>query len=83
MLEHKYASVIGRLVKLWMAYKKEKRSVALCCRVLQCVAVYCRVLQFWFMIERLVKLWMAYKKKKQSVALCCSALLCVHHVDVL
>jgi len=83
VLEHKYASVIGRLVKLWMAYKKEKRSVALCCRVLQCVAGCCSVLQFGFMTGRLVKLWMAYKKEKQSVALCCSAFLCVHRVDVL
>jgi hypothetical protein len=26
-LEHKYAAVIGRLVKLWMAYKREKRRL--------------------------------------------------------
>ena len=27
VVEHKYASVIGRLAKLWMAYKREKRRL--------------------------------------------------------
>jgi len=56
------------LLELIIEAAKAKNYVAVCCSVLQCVAVCCSVL---------LELMIEAAKAKECVAVCCSVLQCV------
>ncbi len=65
-VEHKYASVVGRIVKLWMAYKREKRRLQVCMHAMLHVCMYSRNL--WkCVLSWIVKLWMACRAELSCI----------------